>query len=113
MSKYKEYYQRRKAQLVAQAIDLQMRCSDGEVMYWSDIAEAGDYFRYWGKRFGLLREFREMYEYERGHIVDIEHGGCGEYCYPGIYFRAHYIGDGAELTLTRKKPVEHGWHPYE
>jgi hypothetical protein len=36
-----------------------------------------------------------------------------EYCHPGIYFRANYIGDGAELTLTRKKPVEHGWHPYE
>ena len=28
-------------------------------MYWSDIVYWCDYFRYWGKRFGLLREFRE------------------------------------------------------
>lgn len=59
MSRYKKYYNKRKAQLVEQAIDWQIRFSEGEVMYWSDIAEAGDYFRYWGKRFGLLREFRE------------------------------------------------------
>ena len=59
MSKYKRYYQKRQNQLREQAIEWQMKFSDGEVMYWSDIAEAGDYFRYWGKRFGLLREFRE------------------------------------------------------
>lgn len=60
----------------------------------------------------LKKEFREMYEWERGHFDEIEHGGCGKYCHPGIYFRSYYIGDGAELTLTRQKPVEHGWHPY-
>lgn len=59
MSKYKRYYQKRQNQLREQAIEWQMKFSDGEVMYWSDIVEAGDYFRYWGKRFGLLREFRE------------------------------------------------------
>ena len=59
MSKYQKYYQRRKAQLEAQAIEWQMKCFDGDVMYWSDIAEANEYFIYWGKRFGLLRDFRE------------------------------------------------------
>ena len=59
MSKYKRYYQKRKMQLRGQAIEWQYKCEYGEVMYWSDIAEAGDYFLYWGKKFGLLREFRE------------------------------------------------------
>ena len=59
MSKYKRYYQKRQSQLREQAIDWQMKFSDGEVMYYTDLAEACEYFRYWGKRFGLLREFRE------------------------------------------------------
>lgn len=59
MSRYQKYYSKRKAQLVEQAIDWQIKCAEGEVMYWSDIAYWGDYFRYWGKRFGLLREFLE------------------------------------------------------
>ena len=59
MSRYQRYYHKRQEQLREQAIDWQIRCSEGEVMYWSDIAYWGDYFRYWGKRFGLLREFKE------------------------------------------------------
>lgn len=59
MGKYKRYYQKRQNQLREQAIDWQIRCAEGEVMYWSDIVYWCDYFRYWGKRFGLLREFRE------------------------------------------------------
>ena len=59
MSKYQRYYNKRKRQLVEQAIEWQMKFSDGEVMWWSDIAEACDYFSYWGKRFGLIREFKE------------------------------------------------------
>ena len=59
MSRYKRYYQKRQIQLREQAIEWQMKFSYGEVMYYSDLAEACEYFRYWGKRFGLLREFRE------------------------------------------------------
>lgn len=59
MSKYKRYYQKRQNQLREQAIDWQMKFSEGEVLYYSDLAEACEYFSYWGKRFGLLREFRE------------------------------------------------------
>lgn len=61
----------------------------------------------------LKGEFREMYEYERGHIVELEVGGCGKYTNPAIIFHSYYIGDGARLEITRKKPVPHGWHPYE
>lgn len=59
MSKYRKYYYKRKNQLICQAVEWSFKCADGEVMYWSDIAEATEYFRYWGKRFGLLREFTE------------------------------------------------------
>lgn len=61
MSKYKRYYQKRQNQLREQAIDWQIRLSEGldETLGWILVAERVNYFRYWGKRFGLLREFRE------------------------------------------------------
>lgn len=59
VSKYQRYYYKRQAQLRERAIDWQMRFAEGAIYSWSDIAEAGDYFQYWGKRFGLLREFKE------------------------------------------------------
>lgn len=59
MSKYQKYYNKRKAQLVEQAIDFQIKCADGECNSFMDVIEMQDYFRYWGKRFGLLREFEE------------------------------------------------------
>ena len=31
----------------------------------------------------------------------------------GIYHRTHYIGEGHELTLTRRPRKEKGWVPYE
>jgi len=59
MSRYQKYYQKRKLQLTEQAIDWQMKFSNGEVLYYSDLADACEYFTYWGKRFGLLGEFKE------------------------------------------------------
>ena len=61
MSRYKRYYQKRQIQLRDEAIEWQMRLFDGldETLGWILVAERTSYFRYWGKRFGLLREFRE------------------------------------------------------
>ena len=59
MSKYRTYYRRRKAELRDQAIEYSCTCANGEVLYWSDLVEMTDYFAYWGKRFGLIREFKE------------------------------------------------------
>ena len=53
------YYQRRKLSLRCEAIEWQFTFSNGEVHYWSDIATACEYFTRLGKRYGLLREFRE------------------------------------------------------
>lgn len=59
MSYYKSYYAKRKAQLRDAAIEWMITCGSGEVLFWSDIAEKTEYFRYWGKRFGLLTELKE------------------------------------------------------
>lgn len=59
VTKYQRYYRKRQEQLRNEAIEWQYTFDNGEVVYWSDIAEWGDYFKYWGKRFGLLREFKE------------------------------------------------------
>lgn len=59
MSKYQRYYQRRKAALRCEAIEWGFLCADGAVLFWSDIAEKCEYFAHFGRRFGLLREFRE------------------------------------------------------
>ena len=52
-------YQEMKEQIRNEAIDWQAQFAEGVTMYWSDIIEAGDYFYRMGKRYGLLREFRE------------------------------------------------------
>ena len=52
-------YRVRKVELTQQAIEWQSKFSEGEVLYYSDIAEACEYFRYWGTRYGLIREFKE------------------------------------------------------
>ena len=61
MSEYQTYYRKRQMQLREQAIEWQMQLFDGidEPFFWVLAAERTDYFRYWGKRYGLLREFRE------------------------------------------------------
>jgi len=52
-------YQERKEEVRNEAIEWQSQFAEGIPLYWSDILEAGDYFYRMGKRYGLLREFRE------------------------------------------------------
>ena len=51
-------YAERKANVREEAIDWQTMASEGDMSY-GELAEAGDYFYRLGKRYGLLREFRE------------------------------------------------------
>lgn len=51
-------YQRYKLRTRMAAIEYQIAASEGN-LYMSEVADWTDYFRKWGKRFGLLREFRE------------------------------------------------------
>ena len=51
-------YADRKANARQIAIDWQLEASEQNLSY-GELAEAGDYFYKLGKRFGLLREFRE------------------------------------------------------
>jgi len=53
------FYARNKAELRQQAIDYQNLFSKGFSMSWGDIAYFSDYFAELGKRFGLLKEFKE------------------------------------------------------
>ena len=54
MSKYYE----RKEEIRQQAIDWQLDFSNHNYS-WSELAEFTDYFYKMGKRYGLLKEFRE------------------------------------------------------
>lgn len=51
-------YAERKANVSEKAIDWQYEASEQDLSY-GELAEAGDYFYKMGKRYGLLREFRE------------------------------------------------------
>lgn len=51
-------YQERKEKLRNEAIQWQNDFSEGD-HYMSEYAEWGSYFEKMGKRYGLLREFRE------------------------------------------------------
>ena len=51
-------YAERKANVREKAIDWQYEASEQDLSY-GELAEAGDYFYKMGKRYGLLREFRE------------------------------------------------------
>ena len=53
------YYQRRKQREREFAIEYTWKIFNGEISYWSELVEYGEYFRYVGKRYGLIREFRE------------------------------------------------------
>lgn len=90
--------------------------AEGGYYYAGEIVEDCIPCSSWKKANKLFQklkvEFREMYEYERGHIVELEVGGVGKYINPAIIFRSYYIGDGARLEITRKKPENKGWHPY-
>ena len=51
-------YQRRKEQVREEAREWQFSFSE-ESCSWSEVAEAGQRFERLGRRYGLLREFRE------------------------------------------------------
>lgn len=51
-------YQKGKERARQKAIDWQLDFSNHNY-YWSELAEFGDYFYKLGKRYGLLKEFRE------------------------------------------------------
>ena len=51
-------YQRGKNRARAAAIDWQIRTA-GEALSWGELATAAEYFERPGRRFGLLREYRE------------------------------------------------------
>lgn len=51
-------YQKRKESVRQEAIDWQLEASEQDLSY-GELAEIGNFFYKLGKRFGLLREFRE------------------------------------------------------
>lgn len=52
-------YQKRKEAVRQEAIDWQLSLSESEDMSYGELIAVGDYFYKLGKRYGLLREFRE------------------------------------------------------
>lgn len=52
-------YQKNKERIREQALDFQDSFSRGVVYFWSELAEKQAYFEKYGKRYGLLTEFRE------------------------------------------------------
>ena len=52
----KQYYEKRKTEVRAEAIEYSY--SEEELSY-GELADKQDYFRRLGKRYGLLREFKE------------------------------------------------------
>lgn len=56
MSTKQSYYEKRKAEVREEAIEYSY--SDEELSY-GELADKQDYFRRLGKRYGLLREFKE------------------------------------------------------
>jgi hypothetical protein len=56
MSTKQSYYQKRKAEVREEAIEYSY--SEEELSY-GELADKQDYFRRLGKRYGLLREFKE------------------------------------------------------
>ena len=56
MMSTKQYYEKRKAEVREEAIAYSY--SDEELSY-GELADKQDYFRRLGKRYGLLREFKE------------------------------------------------------
>ena len=72
--------------------------------------KANKCFQEWRKWF--LDEYG-CFEEDRKRINENLPGGVGKHIYPEIAFYAKHIGDGASVQITRKKPQDHGWHPYE
>ena len=53
------YYQKRKSAAREMAIDWQNLCGDSPNLSYAELSAVGDMFYKLGKRYGLLREFRE------------------------------------------------------
>lgn len=51
------YYQKRKSELIEEAIEWQLSFND-KTYYWSELADYYEYFNRMGKRYGLLKEFK-------------------------------------------------------
>lgn len=51
-------YKQLKEEARQKAIDMQNEISEKNLSWW-DVAQLGDYFEKLGKRYGLLKEFRE------------------------------------------------------
>lgn len=58
MSTKQSYYQKRKAEVREEAIEWQADFGEHDYSY-GEIADKQDYFRRLGKRYGLLRKFKE------------------------------------------------------
>lgn len=52
-------YKERKEAIRNEAIEFQYSFVDGKQWYYSEIAEITSYFEKQGKKYGLLKEFRE------------------------------------------------------
>ena len=58
MKQKNNYYQQRKASVYQEAVEYQIWASSQSLSY-GELAFYNDYFHKLGKRYGLLREFRE------------------------------------------------------
>ena len=58
MMSTKQYYENRKAEVRAEAIEWQADFCNHDYSY-GELASIQDYFRRLGRRYGLLREFKE------------------------------------------------------
>jgi hypothetical protein len=58
MKSTKQYYQKRKAEVREEAIEWQAASSKYDYSYW-EVISTETYFRRLGKRYGLLKEFKE------------------------------------------------------
>lgn len=55
----KNAYQRAKARAITEAIEWQIGFCDADYS-WGDLAYYGEYFEKMAKRYGLIKEFRDM-----------------------------------------------------
>ena len=59
-NKQRATYQKKKDEIRQQAVDFQREFTENDTCFsWWELAEKGDYFTKQGKRYGLLKEFRE------------------------------------------------------
>ena len=61
----------------------------------------------------LRKQFWEEHSWEKERVNDYEFGGISKWHNPFISYHSRYIGEGERVELTKVKPIEEGWHPYE